>query len=130
MQSTAGSHGEHQRHYCAGSGASAGGAFSDGEQCGSVRPTAAAADHSLTRPRHIARQALEASWDNVEAQRKDISSCLARQEGTATLSWSNLIVRCSPPARMLPRGAAQFTGSSPCVPGGFPPARRTMQLRC
>ena len=30
-------------------------------------------------------QALESTWDNVEAQRKDISACLARQDGTATL---------------------------------------------
>ncbi len=29
---------------------------------------------------------------NAEAQRKDISACLARQEGTATLSWSKLTV--------------------------------------
>lgn len=28
----------------------------------------------------------------MEAQRKDVSSCLGRQEGTATLSWSNLTV--------------------------------------
>jgi hypothetical protein len=34
----------------------------------------------------------EGHWDNVEAQRKDISACLARQEGTATLSWSSLTV--------------------------------------
>lgn len=33
-----------------------------------------------------------AHWDDVEANRKDVSSCLARQEGTATLSWSNLVV--------------------------------------
>jgi hypothetical protein len=31
-------------------------------------------------------------WDDVEANRKDVSSCLARQDGTATLSWSNLVV--------------------------------------
>lgn len=29
---------------------------------------------------------------SAEAQRKDISACLARQEGTATLSWSSLTV--------------------------------------
>ena len=31
-------------------------------------------------------------WDDVEANRKDVSSCLARQDGTATLSWSKLVV--------------------------------------
>lgn len=39
--------------------------------------------------------ALESAWDNVEAQRKDISACLASPGvggGTATLSWSNLTV--------------------------------------
>ena len=34
----------------------------------------------------------QADWDDVEANRKDVSSCLARQDGTATLSWSNLTV--------------------------------------
>ena len=28
----------------------------------------------------------------MEAQRKDISACLARQDGTATLSWPHLTV--------------------------------------
>jgi hypothetical protein len=32
-------------------------------------------------------------WDDVEANRKDVNSCLARQDGTATLSWSNLVVK-------------------------------------
>ncbi|PSC72150.1 ABC transporter G family member 11-like [Micractinium conductrix] len=31
-------------------------------------------------------------WDDVKANRKDVSSCLVRQEGTVTLSWSNLVV--------------------------------------
>jgi hypothetical protein len=34
---------------------------------------------------------LSAHWDDVEAQRKDLSACGAHQ-GTATLSWSNLTV--------------------------------------
>lgn len=31
-------------------------------------------------------------WDDVEANRKDVSTCLARLDGTATLSWQNLVV--------------------------------------
>lgn len=38
------------------------------------------------------RPTLVRTLRSAEAQRKDISACLARQEGTATLSWSSLTV--------------------------------------